>query len=65
MIGDIIETGTFNFAANQFPLHIGSTIVRVASIANELKWVSFGFGLICLAGLFMHNSLRRAKAHQW
>ncbi len=64
MIGDLIETGTFNYAANQFPLHTGSTIVRVASIANELKWISFGIGLIGLAGLFMHNSLRRAKAHQ-
>ncbi|KAL7494394.1 hypothetical protein ACHAWT_007020 [Skeletonema menzelii] len=64
MVCDIIETGTFNYAANQFPEHISSTIVRLASIANELKWVSFGFGAIGLVGLFVHNSLKNAKAHQ-
>ena len=64
MLCDIIETGTFNFAANRFPLHVDSTIVRVASIANELKWVTFGSGFIAFAGLLVYNSLTRVKAHK-
>ena len=59
MLCDIIETGIFNYATKQFPTHISSTIVRVASIANEIKWVSFGFGMVSLVGLFVYNSLRR------
>ena len=62
MLFDIIETVIFNYATKQFPNRISSTIVRVASIANEMKWVCFGFGTIILVGLFVYNSLKRAKS---
>ena len=65
MVLDIIETGIFNYATRRFPEHVSSTMVRVASIANEVKWVSFGFGTISLVTLFVHNSVKqRAKSHQ-
>lgn len=64
MLCDIIETGTFNYATKQFPTHISSTFIRVASIANEIKWLSFGVGMVSLVGLFVYNSRRRDRLHQ-
>jgi hypothetical protein len=65
MLLDVIETGIFNYATRQFPQHVTSTMIRVASIANQAKWVSCGFGTISLLGLFVYNSVkRRAKSHE-
>ena len=62
---DIIETGLFNYATRQFPERVGSTLIGVASIANEVKWISVGCGFISVLGLFVYNSLiKRAKSHQ-
>lgn len=63
MLCDIIETGTFYYAANRFPDHISSTIIRAASIANEMKWITFGGGFIGVVGLLLRNSFS-SKAHK-
>ena len=65
MLLDLVETGIFNYATRQFPERVSSTMVGVASIVNEVKWISVGCGFISLLGLFVHNSLnKRAKSHQ-
>ena len=67
MLCDIVESGSFNYALNQYPEHLSSKIMTAASIANQMKWISFGIGGVILVGLLMNNHIlgrSKAKAHQ-
>ena len=68
MILDLIETTIFNHATNEFPNRVSSTMIQVASVANQMKWISAGFGMISLLSLFVYNSMlamkRVKKSHQ-
>lgn len=65
MLLDVVETSIFNFATKQYPEHVSSGVVRMASIANELKWVACGSGMVSLVALFVYNSLgKRVKSHK-
>mmetsp|Transcript_7599 Transcript_7599/g.16556 ORF Transcript_7599/g.16556 Transcript_7599/m.16556 type:complete len:182 (-) Transcript_7599:122-667(-) len=63
MFFDIIESSIFGYATRQFPEHLSNMLINVASIANQIKWASFLFGLVALVGLFANNSMRRTKSH--
>ena len=61
MMFDLVETLANGYATTQFPDRIDARVVEVSSIANQLKWVSFGVGLLMLSLLFFHNHIYPAK----
>lgn len=66
--GTVLMRSCFYLLTIHAPGHIGVVCSHVssgvASIANEVKWVSVGCGFISVLCLFVYNSLQRAKSHQ-
>ena len=54
---DIIESSIFGYATNSFPTHINPLLISIASIANQLKWVSFALAVLLLVGLFVRSMI--------
>ena len=55
MICDVIESSILGYATRQFPKRLSHVLLNLASIANKMKWCSFGFGFATLATLFIYN----------
>ena len=43
--------------ATTFPTRINPLLISIASIANQLKWITFAFGLLLLVGLFVRTMI--------
>jgi len=63
---DIIESSIFGYASATFPTHINPLLISIASIANQLKWVTFVTALLLLVGLFVRSMILKHgnKLHQ-
>jgi len=63
---DIIESSIFGYATNSFPTHINPLLISIASIANQLKWISFALAVLMLVGLFVRSMILKHgnKLHQ-
>ena len=57
MAFDIVETGSNYFLTVQFPKKV-EVVVILSSIANQIKWVLFGIGIVQLVALLIHRNLK-------
>lgn len=65
---DVVESLIFGYATRQFPNRLDSSLLMIASIANQGKWMSLLLGMITLAVLCVRNyyvlGIGDAKGHQ-
>ena len=63
---DVIESSIFGYATTTFPTRINPLIISIASIANQLKWITFAAALLLLVGLFVRSMILKHgnKLHQ-
>lgn len=57
MFFDCVETSVAGYGAYAFPESISDSLIHVASIASQLKWVTLFLLLVLLLGLVIRNNL--------
>lgn len=62
---DIIESVLFGYATRLFPNRLDSSLLMIASMANQGKWISLLLGMFTLVALSGRNNfVGGAKSHQ-
>lgn len=60
MLCDIVESALFGYITRQYPQQVDPAVVMTASLANQLKWISFLIVCTTFIALFARR-LRRSK----